>query len=266
MFIIRTFAEILTYVTPPPLCVWNYRLLLFVPDGADSILVELERRIRGGSNAATTEDYGSNMSLGDTNDDPSIQSNIVKNVTSALSKIPSRVMETFEPQDNIDKNQDECTTHDTNESDTQGLLVSTPDESLDSKDSEKPYNSLVDNEWEELEGKEWIDLPFELQGVDAVLHSVCAILAEDVFDLQLGANAMIEDLLAPGADFGDHAQEMLRGMKNSVGEMTSRVQGFCRALDMVLEDYEDMSLMNLGRLLTHPGRFHRFPFLHYFAV
>ena len=37
--------------------------------------------------------------------------------------------------------------------------------------------------------------------------------------------------------------------------MTSRVNGFRRALDVVLEDYEDMALMNLSRLLTHPERF-----------
>jgi magnesium transporter len=44
-------------------------------------------------------------------------------------------------------------------------------------------------------------------------------------------------------------------MKNSVQEMMSRVDGFCRAIDQLLEDYEDMALMNLSRLLTHPERF-----------
>ena len=38
-------------------------------------------------------------------------------------------------------------------------------------------------------------------------------------------------------------------------EMTSRVHGFCRALENLLEDNEDMTLMNLSRLLTHPDRF-----------
>ena len=241
--IVRRHAMLLNF-DPLRAIILRDRLLVLVPDGADSILVELERRMRGESHGATGGDYGSNISLGDTADDPSIQSNIVKNVTSVLSKIPSRVLETFETsKDRMDGKPDAKATRDTSVSNTHGMDGSASDESLGSNVSEKPYNSLVDNEWEELEGREWIDLPFELQAVDAVLHSVCAILADDAFDLQLGANAMIEDLLAPGADFGDHAQEMLRGMKNSVGEMTSRVNGFCRALDMVLEDYEDMTLM-----------------------
>jgi magnesium transporter len=110
-------------------------------------------------------------------------------------------------------------------------------------------------EWAEMEGRNWIDLPFELQSVDAILNSVCSILADNVLDLQLSANKMITELLDPGADVGDHAQEVLRTMKNSVKEMVSRVNGFCRAIDTTLDDFEDMALMNLTRLLTHPDRF-----------
>jgi magnesium transporter len=128
-------------------------------------------------------------------------------------------------------------------------------ETVDMEDDEDLKDSLIDNEWAELDAKGWIDLPFELQSADAVLSSVSAILADDVLDLQLGANAIIADLVRPDSDVGEHAQETLRTMKNSVQEMTSRVKGFNRAIDTLLDDYEDMALMNLSRLLTHPDRF-----------
>ena len=37
--------------------------------------------------------------------------------------------------------------------------------------------------------------------------------------------------------------------------MEGRVQGFVRAINQILDDEEDMSLMNLSRLITHPDRF-----------
>lgn len=37
--------------------------------------------------------------------------------------------------------------------------------------------------------------------------------------------------------------------------MESRVQGFVRALNHVLDEDEDMALMNLSRLVSHPERF-----------
>jgi magnesium transporter len=91
--------------------------------------------------------------------------------------------------------------------------------------------------------------------VDAVLSCVTSMLADDVLELQFAANAVIVSMLEQGTNVDDHSQEVLRQMKNSVQEMTSRVDGFNRALDKILEDYEDMTLMNLSRLLTHPERF-----------
>mmetsp|Transcript_8378 Transcript_8378/g.22672 ORF Transcript_8378/g.22672 Transcript_8378/m.22672 type:complete len:556 (-) Transcript_8378:747-2414(-) len=117
------------------------------------------------------------------------------------------------------------------------------------------FESLVDSEWSEMDNGEWIDLPFELQSVDAVLHSVCNMLADEVEFLQIKVFDTVQSVLAPGSNPGDLAQEMLRHMKNDIQEMKSRVQGLAHALEMVLEDYEDMALMNLSRLLTHPDRY-----------
>mmetsp|Transcript_20176 Transcript_20176/g.38333 ORF Transcript_20176/g.38333 Transcript_20176/m.38333 type:complete len:223 (-) Transcript_20176:79-747(-) len=58
-----------------------------------------------------------------------------------------------------------------------------------------------------------------------------------------------------GAGPGEHAQERLRLHKDEVKLMEGRVQGFVRAMNEVLDDDEDMTLMNLSRLLTHPERF-----------
>jgi magnesium transporter len=86
-----------------------------------------------------------------------------------------------------------------------------------------------------------------------VLGSVVGILGTDSNELQDRAlKAMDKILLQPG---GGQAEELLRHMKNSIKEMTSRVKGFIRAMNMVLDETEDMALMNISRLLTHPERF-----------
>lgn len=115
--------------------------------------------------------------------------------------------------------------------------------------------SWIDQEWADLDAKEWMDLPFELQCVDAILSIVTTTMAEDILDLQLGANTVISALVTKTTYDGDLSEETLRTIKNTVREMISRVQGFNRALKTILEDNEDLALMNLSRLLTHPQRF-----------
>ena len=187
------------------------RAIVLVPDGADSLLVQLEKRIRGDAHNMFSDNQSSGMV--DSDSSPSLNK-----MDAAFGQYHGA-------------------------------------ETVDMEDDEDLKDSLIDNEWAELDAKGWIDLPFELQSADAVLSSVSAILADDVLDLQLGANAIIADLVRPDSDVGEHAQETLRTMKNSVQEMMSRVKGFNRAIDTLLDDYEDMALMNLSRLLTHPDRF-----------
>lgn len=197
------------------------RLLVLVPDGADSILVQLEQMVLGESeNDGMRSEQGNLLqTINDNEEDGDEEEEIF-----------------FESVSNIELG------------DLSHIKAGEPDFVID-------LDEQQENEWAEMEGKTWIELPFELQSVDAILNSVCSILADDVLDLQLSANSMITELLNPGADVGDHAQEVLRTMKNSVKEMMSRVKGFCRAVDLILEDYEDMALMNLSRLLTRPDRF-----------
>lgn len=222
--IVRRHAILLNF-DPLRAIILRDRLLVLVPDGADSILVQLEKRVRGSAEI-------NNMTRVESKDDLSTPSSYSSTLKSFIQN---------QTKDNT-------------------IAESTDDASYQEDSSEAEadqafINAFVDDEWEELEAKDWIDLPFELQSVDAVLHCVCTILGDDVIDLQWEANNMIQDLLKSRADVGDHTLEVLRTMKNSVKEMTSRVNGFRRALDVVLEDYEDMALMNLSRLLTHPERF-----------
>jgi magnesium transporter len=54
---------------------------------------------------------------------------------------------------------------------------------------------------------------------------------------------------------GDYAQSRLRLHKDAVNLTQRRVQGFIRAMNELLDEDEDMALMNLSRLITHPERF-----------
>jgi len=52
-----------------------------------------------------------------------------------------------------------------------------------------------------------------------------------------------------------HTQERLRGIKDKVKIEVGRVKGFVRALNLMLDEDEDLALMNLSRLVTNPERF-----------
>jgi magnesium transporter len=114
-----------------------------------------------------------------------------------------------------------------------------------------------DNEFDEMEGREWIDLPFELQCVDAVLFVVGTMLTVETAELQNLAKDCINKLLSndTGGVNDDHPLTRIRALKDSVSEMNSRVKGFVQSMNRILDEDEDMALMNLSRLLTHPQRF-----------
>jgi magnesium transporter len=227
--IVRRHAILLNF-DPLRAIILRDRLLVVVPDGADSILVELERRLRGGLEYERDTEYSG------VDDD----TNTPGGSTRSLVK---------------DNNCDVVESIADGTDSTVDLSKGELPEGLGLDDNQGFFDAFVENEWDELEGREWVDLPFELQALDSVLASVSSILAEDVLELQFDANTIIQILVEPVSNVDDHADEILRQMKNSVQEMKSRVDGFCRAVDLVLEDYEDMALMNLSRLITHPDKF-----------
>lgn len=207
------------------------RLLVLVPDGADSILIDLEARVKGGMAELEKSVFGDESTHIETDN---------SEVTAALS--------------NNKKNWSSDFLHklsggSKDNSDTKAKALAQIDELDDLQDDMDEFN--------ELNERKWIDLPFELQCVDAVLQSVVALLAEDVSELQTHAFVIVEDLLDKNhsSSQGDSAQETLRRLKNAVGEMEARVQGFIRAMNLLLDEDEDLALMNLSRLITHPERF-----------
>ena len=256
--IVRRHAMLLNFDTLRAIILRD-RLLVIVPDGADSILAELERRVRGDDmdfnqemrkNSSNYESAGSQYDEFDDKNSEETEKGAkpLLKITSlsfsdAKKDCKREHFKEVSPEDLIAKAETKINQHESS-----GNLG-------DRLGTDPMNDSFVDNEWDELEGKDWIDLPFELQSLDAVLNSVSAVLADDVLDLKLGANWMISQLMSTRSELGDNAQEVLRNIKNSLKEMTSRVQGFCRAIEAILEEDEDMALMNLSRLLTHPDRF-----------
>lgn len=272
------------------------RLLVLVPDGADSILIALEKRVRGGINEIENQIFG--------DDDPSSHiSQIVNPLTHELEYVPTTLVEglgmveerekcvdrsnagrhdenkMIEDDSNISldyENQDGSESdlsEDKNDEDGNGSGNEVEGEEDGNEDGEgdcerdddddstttlySEYGREMDDEWEEFEGKDWIEMTFELQSVDAVLASVIKMLADDSLHLRKKIFDVMEELRGDKTSSvpGDHVQEQLRILKDRVREMEGRVQGFVRAMNLILDDEEDMALMNLSRLISNPERF-----------
>jgi magnesium transporter len=127
-------------------------------------------------------------------------------------------------------------------------------QSVGTDETAPEYMEDDDDEWADLQKRAWIDLPFELQSVDAVLHTVCLMLFDESNELEQEASVTMEQLLH-STTAGGGGDDVLRTLKNDISQMQARVQGFTRALNLVLDEDEDLALMNLSRLITHPERF-----------
>jgi len=258
------------------------RLLLLVPDGADSILISLERRVLGGTDELAKQFFGdddndnsdnkrrsnsnsrnsytssSSSALQQQKKHARLSENVVDDVASAVeyavAGLDDLERHTFgsdkdesSKQSNVDDdNLSEGGDNDDNEND--GDLSTSSMESVMNDDYD------MDNEWDDIEGMNWIELPFELQSVDAVLASVVKMLIDDTSNLRDRILTVMEQLRSSSTS-GDHTQEGLRLLKDEVKEMEARVQGFVRAMNQILDDEEDMALMNLSRIISNPERF-----------
>jgi magnesium transporter len=210
------------------------RLLVIVPDGADSILIDLERRVRGGITEMENQVFGKERA--------------------PKSSVTSTVKKSSSSAELINNDG----THQLGESDKKDSTLSEKTDVVSSDDD--IVEEECNDEWEELQKMNWDNMPFELQSVDAVLQTVTAMLMVDARKVHHRSTVAMSELRgdAPGqkrSGPGEHAQERLRLHKDEVKMMESRVQGFVRAMNEVLDDDEDMTLMNLSRLLTHPERF-----------
>jgi magnesium transporter len=225
--IVRRHAILLNF-DPLRAIVLKDRLLVLVPDGADSILIALEGRVRGGIVEMTNQVFGS---VSDHDSPPPV----------LLPK--SRQNSRTDLKRNAKSSSDKLTD-----------MITVATEGVDSH-----HDSFGNNEWEDMQMMDWQKLPFELQSVDAILQTVTSILMQDVKKVYHRAERVMGELRGDSHNRAgavtEYDQERLRLHKDEVNLMDRRVQGFVRAINQVLDEDEDMTLMNLTRLLTHPDRF-----------
>jgi len=232
--------------------------LILVPDGADSILISLEKRVRGGIDEMEKQVFGDGTS--------SHMSEVYNPETKEVELVPTNLIDGLDVVSTFDQGVDRSKGR-KDKGEAEVKLDS--DLSMDDEDGgenmEKSDDSTttiysgdnIDNEWDEFEGKDWIAMTFELQSVDAVLSSVVKMLSDESLYLRKEIFSVMEELRGDSTSSipGDHIQEQLRVLKDKVREMEGRVQGFVRAMNQILDEEEDMALMNLSRLVTHPERF-----------
>lgn len=233
------------------------RLLVLVPDGADSILIALEKTLRGSIDDfvfgdATTnevEDTHEINSLVEMNNDSVTTAHRGDLSTSTDSALLDTVEESKTLLTKVQHN-DMCPQDITAGDESNKLSMNVSDELIEENNKEDPG---LNGEWQDIEGMDWIEMPFELQSVDAVLSCVCKMLSDDATLLRDKMVRVMEALRSDSlrAAPGDH----LRLLKDEVKEMEARVQGFQRAIHQILDEDEDLALMNLSRLITHPERF-----------
>ena len=234
---------ILLNMDPLRAIVLRDRLLLLVPNGADAILEQLEKRVRGGLKEME------NFVFDDETEHHSVDT--LYSPSTSIHTQHNHIVPNTLPLDKESLPTKEKEMRDS----LQVMKGQLKNPSMDTK-SESEDDDGNDNEWLDMNKRDWIDMAFELHSVDAVLHVVCTMLFEEANDLQELALDTVDSLLTGGSSAdGELSHDILRRLKNEMSEMSSRVLGFTRALNLVLDDNEDLALMNLSRLISHPERF-----------
>lgn len=242
--IVRRHAMLLNF-DPMRAVILKDRLLVIVPDGADSILEQLEKRVRGGVLEMERSFLGSTVHDG-------TDSDIGLSEHSRPGK--KRVRKVRLGSNHRNKNNgfgDEKQS--TNHSDPGISDAETEPTQLTEEYAEAQQDA--DEEWNDLQGTEWIDLPFELQATDAVLHTISSFLSNDTLELYEAATSYIERIVDDHTGAREDPLTIIRGVKDGIREMSGRVKGFVQSINRILDEDEDMALMNLTRLQTHPERF-----------
>mmetsp|Transcript_9182 Transcript_9182/g.19597 ORF Transcript_9182/g.19597 Transcript_9182/m.19597 type:complete len:565 (-) Transcript_9182:40-1734(-) len=213
------------------------RLLVLVPDGADSLVRDLEKRVKGGIIEMENQVFGIDSKPGQSEKETSGAGSVFENFVNNTKKVLAKSVNTGVVGINLEDN---------------------------NYDTEGSTADPQDDEWEDLQEMNWSHMAFELQSVDAVLQTVTSMLMDDAGKVHWRALQSMRELRGDSkqrhdswsnSGLNENAQERLRIHKDEINEMESRVQGFVRAVNCVLDSDEDLSLMNLSRLLTHPDRF-----------
>lgn len=231
------------------------RLLILVPDGADELTKRLEQILRGEIGDVVESSIAEKLleKGGASDDNNNNESATTDDTTPGNGKAELKRKPSFPFVSGLVRMGAPAETDDRK---TEGTLESESDINIDPSDHDGgDGEDDDDSEWVEMKRREWIDLPFELQCLDAVLLCVCEILSEDTLDVQQATRDYIQRVVSQTGSNKQDPLSVLRALKDAVREMSSRVNGFVKSLTRVLDEDEDMALMNLSRLLTAPERF-----------
>ena len=223
------------------------RLLVLVPDGADSILISLERKLKGGIKELEKSIFG---------EDKRMASSTIASDASEMGGSSEAEEEAAVKNGNTPENGDDNTREgdDAPDLDATSPLAQNLQYKQTIQDDQKisrKFGSDGDDEggsrgttstetvedldfageeeWDEIENRIYLDLPFELQAVDAVLSCVSSLLSSDASELRHRVYIAMAALRGDSRKStpGDHAQEKLRILKDGVREMEARYRALC---------------------------------------
>ena len=250
------------------------RLLVLVPSGADSILKNLEERIVG-NNMEEIECYYDDDE-DDDNDD--IENDLITNNNTNKRQ--------YVDEESVIEKAGGVKIDD--ESDLLGNIFNDSDmgEGGDTYD-DTTYDDDDDDDWSNImamdDMDQQTDLTFELLCVNACLATVFEMLADDTEELEEKGLKYVQNRIIGGNNnnnsnnnsnnsrgfFGrimnnsqnnnivrpEDALAVIRNLKNATKVMQARVKGFVQSLTRILNEDEDMALMNVSRLISHPQNF-----------
>ena len=249
------------------------RLLVLVPSGADSILKNLEERIVG-NNMEEIECYYDDDE-DDDNDD--IENDLITNNNTSKRQ--------YVDEESVIEKAGGVKIDD--ESDLLGNIFNDSDmgEGGDTYD-DTTYDDDDDDDWSNImamdDMDQQTDLTFELLCVNACLATVFEMLADDTEELEEKGLKYVQNRIIGGNNnnnsnnnsnsrgfFGrimnnsqnnnivrpEDALAVIRNLKNATKVMQARVKGFVQSLTRILNEDEDMALMNVSRLISHPQNF-----------
>lgn len=214
------------------------RLLVLVPEGADSLLIQLEQRVRGGIAGMENSIFGTpsessepgNKKAEDLSRKPVGGSHEGGQPVNLFTKIAKSVKE------EVDVLKGSIKGHPA----SKGTGTVKKSVSLPLEKDEARNLRMFDNadEWSDMGDREWINLPFELQCTDACLHIASSLLTEECGELQEATISYIQDLLTSKGGITEDPLIVIRHIKDAIADMRVRVASFIQAMNRILDNDE----------------------------
>jgi hypothetical protein len=259
------------------------RLLILVPDGADSILSKCESRLRGGVREMEKQAFGDSIE-----DDTTTGSVTVADSSSghggnifASLKSGQELLQKHTSMDSdvsVDPSSHQRHHLHLGKNKLNPYAVASQSalgidrgilnvhNAIHGVDPDAPLGAFPEvqvqagilDEFDDINQRNFLkECPFELHAIDVIMDSATSMLLGETWIVCDDARDVIRVLCGQDTSVrqSHHHHEALRLLRNEATEMKTRLQGFSKALYEVLNDDEDLALMNLSRLVTHPERF-----------